>query len=75
MLLTLISTDLVFRLRLPLPDEPPMTLSTLPEFYLEDIADFILFVIQCVLLFILYCCCCGVFLKVVLLSAGTCRKC
>ena len=31
---------------LPLPDEPPMEFSALPEYYLEDIVELILFVIQ-----------------------------
>ncbi|XP_048250307.1 ubiquitin conjugation factor E4 B-like [Haliotis rufescens] len=32
--------------RLPLPTEVPMQFSALPEFYVEDIADFLLFVLQ-----------------------------
>lgn len=31
---------------LPLPDEPPMTFAALPEYYLEDIVELVLFVIQ-----------------------------
>jgi len=31
---------------LPLPDEPPMAFAALPEYYLEDIVELILFVIQ-----------------------------
>ena len=31
---------------LPLPDEPPMAFSALPEYYFEDIVELILFVIQ-----------------------------
>jgi len=31
---------------LPLPDEPPMAFAALPEYYLEDIVEIVLFVIQ-----------------------------
>lgn len=31
---------------LPLPDEPPMAFAALPEYYLEDIVELILFVVQ-----------------------------
>jgi len=31
---------------LPLPDDPPMTFAALPEYYLEDIVELVLFVIQ-----------------------------
>uniref|UniRef100_A0A0V0G5H1 Ubiquitin conjugation factor E4 B n=1 Tax=Triatoma dimidiata TaxID=72491 RepID=A0A0V0G5H1_TRIDM len=32
--------------QLPLPQEPPLTFAALPEWYVEDIAEFLLFVLQ-----------------------------
>lgn len=34
------------RAELPLPPDVPMEFAALPEFYLEDIADYLLFVLQ-----------------------------
>ena len=41
-----INAVLMCRLVLPLPEQTPMTFAALPEYYLDDIADFILFIIQ-----------------------------
>ena len=37
---------LFFRVMLPLPADVPHHFSALPEFYVEDIADFFLFILQ-----------------------------
>lgn len=44
--LLMILTDNPLNPTLPLPAEPPQLFSALPEWYVEDIAEFLLFVLQ-----------------------------
>jgi len=41
-------TDSLCRLRLPLPKEVPMAFKALPEYLIEDVVDYLIFVVQSV---------------------------
>ena len=49
---------IILTVRLPLPMEVPMAFKVLPEYVLEDVVDFLVFVVQCVFLPTLFIFCC-----------------